>query len=1115
MKKIYLLLQLLIFSTSIFSNNSSDFKIQNLLVEYTKQPLGMDVHNPGFSWQMYSESIGESQKAYNIVVEDENGQTVWNTGKIKSDRSLNISYSGVKLKPVTRYNWTVTVWNKKGKKSSASSWFETGLMDSGWNDGKWLGGKDEYLPFFPHYLPVFKLFSTLQISVNSKTKSSGFVYGANDERLKSKKDSSYIRIELEVKQLPAKLNIYRVGYTKDDKKDKPLLTFNINLNLINENNLHDNHQIIIHSNLGITQIYIDGEKKENLVADVVLNPYGRGGDYFAFPVIGDISCNTKIQIRNFRNPSNIIYSNESSSDNQSIINPGRNSMPMLRTLFKAGNNKIKSARLYITAKGIYDFYINGKRINDDYFNPGLSQYNKTHFYQTYDVTRFINGGKNAMGAILGEGWWSGASTYTGENWNFFGDRQSLLAKLLIKYEDGSHDIIVTDPNTWKYYNNGPLVYSSFFQGEVYDATKEVYTKNWSSPDYNDSNWSDAVEIKDEKNTYPFDFSKTEIICQIGNTINVVKKLTAISVEEVRKGVFVYDMGQNMAGVPEITFSDMKPGDKITMRFAEVRYPDLPEYKENTGMIMLENIRAAMAQDIYICKGGNEVFSPRFTYHGYRYVEITGIEKAISTENVKGIVISSIDSLSSHYETSNKKVNRLWENIVWSTYANFMSVPTDCPQRNERLGWSGDISVFSRTACYLSAVPQFFRRHLLAMRNTQSEDGRFPDVAPLDFGFGGLLWGSAGITVAWETYQQYGDVSLLIEHYDAMKNYIQFVLKNYIDPETNVIVQRRAGLDLGDWLSLEDNKNDRSLLWESYFLFDLEIMGKIAKALNKTHDAEEFYALYQKRKNFFNNTYINAKTARTISSGYHTTRVRVPEKGKEVDTQTSYALPLAFNIVKDSLKNQFVQNFKQSIVRENKTDNNTKCPPYSLMTGFIGTAWINKALSDNDMNEEAYKLLQQTSYPSWLYPVEQGATTIWERLNSYTHLNGFGGNNRMNSFNHYSFGAVGAWMYEYSIGIKRDENYPGFKHFILAPQADPTGEMKYAKGYFDSMYGRIESSWEIKDGITAFKFTIPANTTATLYLPKKVVGNKRYKGVKVLGTENGLVKMLVNPGKYAF
>lgn len=267
------------------------------------------------------------------------------------------------------------------------------------------------------------------------------------------------------------------------------------------------------------------------------------------------------------------------------------------------------------------------------------------------------------------------------------------------------------------------------------------------------------------------------------------------------------------------------------------------------------------------------------------------------------------------------------------------------------------------------------------------------------------------------------------------------------------------------------------------------------------------------KRFFNDTYIDKISGKTISSGYYTTRIKVPEKGKEIDTQTSYVLPLAFNIVDEKYKEKFVNNFIKTIQRENVTDKKETVPPYSLMTGFIGTAWISKALSDNNLNAEAYRLLQQTSYPSWLYPVEQGATTIWERLNSYTHTNGFGGNNNMNSFNHYSFGAVGAWLIEYSLGIRRDENNTGFKYFILAPEVDPTGEMTYAKGYYDSPYGRIESDWKIENGKTIYHFTVPANTTATLYLP--VSAKTKNKGVRYEKHENNKAKFLLQAGEYEF
>jgi alpha-L-rhamnosidase len=303
------------------------------------------------------------------------------------------------------------------------------------------------------------------------------------------------------------------------------------------------------------------------------------------------------------------------------------------------------------------------------------------------------------------------------------------------------------------------VYSSFFQGEVYDASKESLTAGWSTAAYNDAKWLKAQAIgleghisHDEKNkahNMPMvdDYTGLSLTGQFGETVKKVKELTAIGVAEVRKGVFVYDMGQNMAGVPRISLQGMEPGKKIVLRFAEVKYPDLPAYKENAGMLMLENIRAAMAQDVYITKGGPELINPSFTFHGYRYIEITGISKPLPLDAVKGEVLSSIHGQTSSYTTSNTTVNKLWENITWSMLANFISIPTDCPQRNERLGWSGDISVFSRTATYLAAVPQFLRRHMLAMRNTQRQDGRFSDVAPLGGGFGGVLWGSAGITVA--------------------------------------------------------------------------------------------------------------------------------------------------------------------------------------------------------------------------------------------------------------------------------------------------------------------------------------------------------------------------------
>lgn len=1157
--KLFILCLFSMFSAVLCAADS--FLLKNLKVEYAETPLGIDVEKPRFSWQMEAPvgSKNYAQTAYRIIVSDESGTQVWDSKKIKSDISLNVQYDGVSLKATTRYSWTIHAWDNRGRKASASSWFETGVMSGdhayqGWSDAKWIGGGDDDQILYSHYLPIYRIDFTLQLDKHSNSTHAGFVYGANDERLMNKfknlyhlentKDESYVMIELDIAPLTSEkealLHVYRVGYHPDDRKETPLKSLPVPLSFINKKNKEEKHTITLTSEFGFTCFYyMDSDDHHHKIGEVNLNPLGQGGDFITFPIVGDVGYSlskgqqatlSDVSIRHLRTPSHIIRKVEITIDSLSFktMDPSRNSMPMLRTEFTSSASDVRKARLYVTSRGIYKIYMNGRPVGDDYFNPGLTQYNKVHLYQTFDVTDCIHSGQNVIGALLGEGWWSGGTTYTGSNWNYFGDRQSLLAKLVITYTDGTEKTIVTEPSKWAYFNDGPVLYGSFFQGEAYNALKEKQTEGWDTPAYDASSWKPAQEIPLEKYMSTAfnngwvpadDYTEFQLTGQFGQTVKAVKELTAVSVKEIRQGVFVYDMGQNMAGVPKVSLSGMEPGRKIHLRFAEVTYPDLPEYKENVGMIMLENIRGAMAQDIYITKGGNEIISPSFTYHGYRYVEITGIEKPLPVEAVKGIVLSSIDRVTADYETSNAKVNRLWKNILWSTYANFISIPTDCPQRNERLGWGGDISVFSRTATYLAAMPQFLRRHMLAMRHVQRADGRFPDIAPFGGGFGGLLWGSAGITVAWESYQQYDDKALLSEHYEAMKHYMHYILNKCIDPSTRVLIQEPVWGNLGDWLGLEDEKNDKTLLWESYFIHNLDLMEKIATVLDKKEDAESYHKLATDRRTFFCQTYLDPESGKTISSGYNG-----PKKGALVDIQTSYVLPLVFNLVENEKKDKLTEHLVQTVVRENSTDQGKECPPYSLMTGFIGTAWISQALSDSGHGEAAYQLLQQTSYPSWLYPIEQGATTIWERLNSYTHLDGFGGNNRMNSFNHYSFGAVGAWMCGYSLGIQRDEEHPGFKHFLLKPETDPTGGMTYAKGYYDSMYGRIESSWNReKDGTTVYHFTVPANTTARLYLSAtsteciKESGKpiKKSKGVKYAGAVNGKVILELSSGSYSF
>ncbi|MCP9236185.1 family 78 glycoside hydrolase catalytic domain [Lewinella sp. JB7] len=1112
--------------------------VENLRVEQGSEPLALETETPRFSWRMKAETDrrGVRQTAYRIRVRNEAGEEVWNSGKVADDESLYVPYAGASLQPTTRYKWALEVWADNGETAANESFFETALTLDGhsaseWNGAQWIGGGEEDLVLFSPYLSVFRLEYGIQLDEASGSTRAAFLFGGNDARwmnrnknlfgMENERDQAYLALELDVSALdaetpgPARLHIYRAGYTADDQPDRPLLTYEIPITLIDATNRYATHRVYLDLVFGEGNLYLDGTSPEHrLNAETfTVNPYGKGGDYISAPMVGEVGYwvepgqsarFSEVAVRNYRQPSNVLARlpdvefSTSGSRQLQLTDPSRNAAPLLRTEFTAPDRAIEKARLYVTARGIYEVYLNGERVGEEYFNPGLTQYNKTHFYQTYDVTDRIRPGEaNVLGAWLSEGWWSGNITFRGENWNYFGDRQSLLAKLVITFSDGTEYIITSNDTDWKLFTDGPIRYGSFFQGEIYDARREAAITDWSEPGYDDSDWKSAVEVPLEGTTLQgsfrdflgrevrLNYDSMDLRSQIGENVTIVETLTAQSVEEVRPGVFLYDLGQNMVGFPRITLHDTRPSDTITLRYAEMRYPQLPEYTGNEGMVMIENLRAALIEDRYITRGGlREVIQPRFTFHGYRYLEITGIDEALPLTAVEGRVLSSVKELASHYETSNPLVNRLWENITWSLRGNFLSIPTDTPARNERMGWNGDINVFSRAATWLADIGAFLERHALAMRDMQGENGRFTDVAPVGGGFGGTIWGSAGLVMTWENYRQFGDLEALRDHYPAMQRYVKFLQTRFDD---GILTEG----PLGDWLSPENGKNDNSMLWAAYYGYDLKILAAVAAALGEAEQSGRYERQFADFREEFNARYVDPETSHTLHQGVVfnfrsglTTDSTL--RGKRVDTQASYAIPLAFGLFTDGHRGAAGRLLAESVERTNIDDGGVARPPYSLMTGFIGTASIAEALSQAGRDDLAYRLLQQETYPSWLYPVKNGATTIWERLNSYTHDDGFGGNNNMNSFNHYSFGAVATWMYNHSLGIRRDPERPGFKHFLLSPTPDPTGKMTYARGHYDSPYGRIESEWSTEEEAVSYRIVVPPNTTATLSLLAKDV-----------------------------
>ena len=997
------------------------------------------------------------------------------------------------------------------------------MSDSIFSNAQWIGAGNRVLN--AHTMSVFQFSYSVQILPGS-TKA-GFLFGGNDARLmdrnkniqdaESGPDGNYVELRLDISGLPsgkpARILALRTGYTKDEA-DHEIQCVEVPEELLSEANMNAPHRILVKAVYGEIDVFVDGSQLTKSTSRFGgmgwnLNPVGAGGNFICFPLLSDIGVKmlpgeeavfSDLEIRNFRKPESLLYRDFAGGVSFSggsegfltLKDPSYGGMTMLRSRFNV-EKPLKKALVRATARGIYELYFNGKKVGEDWFAPGLSQYNKTHYYQEYDVTGLLSEGENCWSAYLAEGWWSGAISYTGENWNFFGDRLSLIGTLCLQYEDGSVEVLTTSDKTWEASQDGPVIYGSLFQGEVLDLRKGF-----------ESGWEPAVSIPlSEENAFlgemrqgPFappeviSYDSVQFLPQKDRGVHLVERIAAKALTEPRPGVYVYDLGQNIAGVPEIEICG-KDGQRLTLRFAEILYPDMPEYAERAGMLMLENIRGALAQDTVVLREGIQTVCPHFTQHGFRYIEITGISDPLPLSSVRGLALSSAD-VSSEFCCSDPLINRLYQNIVWSLRDNFISVPTDCPQRNERMGWSGDLSVFAPTAISMADCDEFLRRQLQALRDCQSPQGRFSDIAPIGGGFGGILWGSVGITVPWELYKETRDLSILSGHFDAMCRYLRF-LRTKLD-DRGIMAEG----PLGDWLGPENRNNEPAFLWQCYYVYDLDIVIRCADLLGEQAVKEEFLPEYESAQKTLHDYYIDPVSGQTVFTSEDTAlgkvgmfgfppppaKEKLPEKsptGKYLmDTQTSYAVALALGVLYPKFRPLAAEHLRDALARENMDDLHIVRPPYSLMTGFIGTAWILHALSENGLEREAFRLLQSREYPSWLYPVLQGATTIWERLDSFTLDRGFGGNNSMNSFNHYSFGAVGSWMLRHVLGFTGEFSEEGA---VLQPTPDPDGRLRFAEGSMVIRKKRYALRWEITDQGTVYTVTVPEGESAVLWIPE--------------------------------
>jgi alpha-L-rhamnosidase len=736
---------------------------------------------------------------------------------------------------------------------------------------------------------------------------------------------------------------------------------------------------------------------------------------------------------------------------------------------------VTRAMLYTSALGIHDAYLNGHKVGNDYFNPGWTDYTRRVYYRAFDVTTLLKTGNNTLGAILADGWFAGYFGLGGTR-DSYGSNIRFKGLLVLEHADATPETVGTD-EAWKA-SAGPILEADFFQGETYDARAEL--TGWCAPGYNASAWQPVVTGATLRVRLPDKtWIEVEPVLQAAphEPVRVFKEHHAKSITSPKDGMYVLDMGTNFAGFARVNLT-APAGTRITLRFGERVNED--------GTIYTDNLRGIRATDSYICRGGGkETWAPQFTFHGFQFVEVTGWVGELTRESLIGIEVTSATAVAGSFECSSAMANQLQHNITQTQRANFIDIPTDCPQRNERLGWTGDARAYVRTAIYQNDVAAFFSKWLVDLADAQGPDGWYPKTAPSKHfgGDGGPAWADAGVICPWEIYTAYGDKRLLERHYAEMAKFVA----SRVTAATNLRPPKKYHC-YGDWLNMKAN-TPKEVIFTAYFARSTWLMAQMATALGKTAAAAKYQDLFQRIKAVFNEDFVD-------------------EQGRvQGDTQTAYILALMFDLVDGEKFQQAGAHLVERIKERN----------WHLSTGFVGTPDILPALTKTGRSDVAYRLFLTDTNPSWGFPIKNGATSMWERWDSWTPDQGF--IKGMNSFSHYSFGAAGRWMFSTIGGI--DSDGPGFTKIVIRPQPDDS--LTYAKVSYQSIRGLIVSHWQRTGGQLTMDVTIPANTTATVYVPtadpaKVLEGGQpaaRAPGIKPMSNEAGAAVFAVGSGTYQF
>lgn len=1039
----------------------------SLRCEYLTDPHGIEVTQPRLSWVVESLERGEKQTAYQILVASseellrEDKGDLWDSGKVTGDATNQIVYQGSSLASRSRCFWKVRSWDKEGVPSvwsKPASWTVGLLKQFDWS-AKWIDASARAKRDASQPAPVILKASYEPVQGGDGLDVTSIL---TDQAKKGEFSVDVVNDSFGDDPAYGKVKHLRVEYEIAGKKSVRLFSEKANLNFPQDLPLPP---AILRASyesedgagaLDVTKKLVQLAESGSFTMSVDNNSLGK-----------DPAFNRKKKLRvefsvNGRSVVKSIEENTKFHYPTDLVAPA--TIPYLRKTFTV-NKPIVRATVYATALGIYELNLNGKRVGDYFLAPEWTDFSKRLRYQEYDVTSMLAQGQNVLGAQVANGWYSGHIGNGG--YQYWGKSPALFAQLELTYADGSTDRVVTD-ESWKSHVS-PLIATDFMLGEDYDATKEI--KGWNEPGLNDAEWLPVVERTE---------SEREMNGQVMEPVRQLSTIKPKTLTEPKPNKWTYDLGQNMVGIVRLKIS-AAAGTKITLRHAEMLNPD--------GTVYTDNLRGAPSIDTYTCKGtGEEIWQPTFTFHGFRYVELTGVSTKPPLDAVTGVVIASDTPQTGTFACSDGPVNQLQSNIEWGQRGNYLSVPTDCPQRDERLGWMGDAQVFVRTATYNADVAAFFTKWLVDVTDSQAPNGEFADVSPFAGPSKGTpAWGDAGVICPWTIYQAYGDLQLLARQYPSMVKWVEYSQAG----SSGFIRSGNRGSDYGDWLSIGADTN-KELIGTGYSAYSTSLVAKAAAALGKTEDAAKYEALFQSIKKAFIEKYVSAD-------------------GKvNGETQCAYVMALKFDLLPEELRGKAADHLEADIIAKG----------YHLSTGFVGVSYLLPELTKAGKVATAYRLLHQDTFPSWLFSVKMGATTIWERWDGWTPDKGFQ-NVIMNSFNHYSLGSCGEWLYGSVAGIDQDPSTPGFKQIIIKPV--PGGKLTEASGELKTIHGLVTSAWSSSNGNFTLTTTIPTNTTATVHVPAKDVGSVQESGklatsvdgVKFLRMENGAAVFSVESGRYQF